>query len=373
MKRLLAAGALLTALVALTPEVAPAAAPPDHYANHPIKVRPNVSSTPTGLSPASIRQAYGYSNDPNAGAGKTIAIVDAYDNPNAEADLTKFSSQFGLPSCTSASGCFKKVDQAGGKRYPRFDGGWALEIALDIQWAHAMAPKANILLVEATTNSFTNLLAAEDYATSHADYISNSWGAPEFSGETTYDSHFNRPGKSIFVSAGDNGLPAEYPSSSPHVISVGGTRLTKVGTTTTWTEAAWTDGGGGCSLYETALPAQSNFSGYAGVACAGKRATPDVSLNADPASGVAVYMSAKYQGRPGGWYAVGGTSASAPMWAGLSAAAGITVDAARVYDESAANPIRFRDIVSGNNGAPALTGFDLATGRGSWIGPNVTG
>ena len=361
MKKLLAVGSLLTALVVLTPGTAPAAAPPDHYATHPIKVRPNASSTPNGMSPAQIRDAYGYTYATTAGKGQTIAIVDAYDNPNAEADLNKFSAQFGLPTCTSASGCFKKVDQKGGTRYPRFDGGWSLEIALDIQWAHAMAPGANIILVEASTPSFTNLLAAEDYATKNADYISNSWGAAEFSGEATYDSHFNKPGKSIFVSAGDNGTPAEYPSSSPYVISVGGTRLTKVNGV--WTESAWTDGGGGCSLYENATSAQKTYSGYTNVACAGKRATPDVALNADPASGVSVYMSSKYQGQAGGWYAVGGTSASAPMWAGLSAVSKGVVDANTVYGST----ISFRDITAGNNGAPALTGFDLATGRGSWI------
>ena len=369
MKRLLAVASLLTALVVLTPGTAPAAAPPDHYANHPIKVRPNASSAPNGLSPRDIRAAYGYKYpaDKTAGAGTTIAIVDAYDNPNAEADLTKFSDTFGLPRCTSASGCFKKVDQKGGTRYPRFDGGWALEIALDIQWAHAMAPGANILLVEASTPSFTNLLAAEDYATGHATYISNSWGAAEFSGEASYDSHFNKAGKSIFVSAGDAGLPAEYPSSSPYVISVGGTRLDKVNGA--WAESAWALGGGGCSVYETATSAQAAFSGYAAVACAGKRATPDVALNADPASGVSVYMSAKYQGQPGGWYAVGGTSASSPMWAGLSAVSGAVVNSALVYGAgTAVSPIKFRDITSGNNGAPALVGFDLATGRGSWIG-----
>jgi subtilase family serine protease len=368
MKRLVAVGSLLTALVVLTPGVAPAAAPPDHYANHPIKVRPNVTSTPSGLEPADIMAAYGYTysiaQDSKAGAGKTIAIVDAYDNPKAEADLNVFSRQFGLPECTTANGCFKKVDQKGGTKYPRYDGGWALEIALDIQWAHAMAPGAKILLVEASSNSFSNLLAAEDYATSHADYVSNSWGAPEFSGETGYDSHFNRPGKSIFVSAGDNGLPAEYPSSSPYVISVGGTRLTRNGDGT-WDETAWTGGGGGCSLYEKATSAQLNFSQYGQVGCAtGMRATPDVSLNADPASGVSVYMSSRYQGQSGGWYAVGGTSASAPMWAGRSAVSGAVVNAGTVYG----NTISYRDITTGSNGATCLVGFDLCTGRGSWIG-----
>ena len=119
-----------------------------------------------------------------------FAIVDAFDDPRAESDLGVFSSQFGLPACTTANGCFSKVDQNGGTNYPRKDAGWALEISLDVQWAHAIAPGAKILLVEATTNSFANLLAAEDYAKTHAQYVSNSWGASEFSGETGYDSHF---------------------------------------------------------------------------------------------------------------------------------------------------------------------------------------
>ena len=124
-----------------------------------------------------------------AGAGKTIAIVDAYDDPTAESDLAVFSSQYGLPACTTANGCFKKVNQTGGTSYPRKDAGWALEISLDVQWAHAIAPGAKILLVEASSNSFANLLAAEDYAKTHAQYVSNSWGGCEFSGDR-YDSHF---------------------------------------------------------------------------------------------------------------------------------------------------------------------------------------
>src|SRR5262249_41643825 len=139
--------------------------------------------------------------------------------------LAVFSSQYGLPACTTQNGCFTKVNQNGGTSYPRKDAGWALEISLDVQWAHAIAPGAKILLVEATTNSFANLLAAEDYAKAHAQYVSSSWGASEFSGENSYDSHFALSGVSFFVSSGDNGTPAEYPSSSPNVISVGGTTL----------------------------------------------------------------------------------------------------------------------------------------------------
>src|SRR6266542_2852684 len=208
------------------------------------------TTSPTGLSPATIKSAYGFSTSATAGAGKTIAIVDAYDDPTAESDLGVFSNTFGLPACTTANGCFRKVDQRGGTRYPRKDSGWALEISLDIQWAHAIAPGAKILLVESDSNSFANLLAAEDYAKAHAGYVSNSWGGSEFSGETGYDSHFVQSGVSFFVSSGDAGLPAEYPSASPKVISVGGTTLHFDGNGAFTGETGWSSGGGGCSSVE---------------------------------------------------------------------------------------------------------------------------
>src|SRR5258706_5779615 len=208
------------------------------------------TSSPTGLSPATIKSAYNFSTSLTAGAGQTIAIVDAFDDPTAESDLAVFSGQFGLPACTTANGCFSKVNQTGGTNYPRKDAGGALEISLDIQWAHAIAPGAHILLVEATTNSFANLLTAEDYAKTHAQYVSNSWGASEFSGENSYDSHFAQSGVSFFVSSGDAGLPAEYPSSSPNVISVGGTTLHFSGSTFTGA-TGWSGGGSGCRHYGT--------------------------------------------------------------------------------------------------------------------------
>jgi subtilase family serine protease len=324
---------------------------------------PDASPSPTGLSPSTIKAAYNFPTSPSAGVGTTIAIVDAYDDPTAEGDLNEFSSQYGLPSCTTANGCFKKVDQTGRTRYPRKDAGWALEISLDIQWAHAIAPGAKILLVEASSNSFANLLAAEDYAKSHAQYVSNSWGGSEWSGEASYDSHFVQPDVSFFVSSGDAGLPAEYPSASPNVVSVGGTTLSFNADGSLKNETGWSSGGGGCSAYETATSAQSSDGGYGQANCGGKRATPDVSLDADPVSGVSVYDSTSYQGRSG-WFKVGGTSASSPMWAGRSAVSGAVVDPTYVY----ANKITYRDITSGNNGAPCLVGFDLCSGRGSWTG-----
>jgi subtilase family serine protease len=323
---------------------------------------PAAGTSPTGLSPATIKSVYSFSTSSTAGSGKTVAIVDAYDDPNIESDLGVFSGQYGLPACTTANGCFKKVDQRGGTAYPRKDSGWALEIALDVEWAHAVAPGAKVLLVEADSNSFANLLAAEDHAKTHAQYVSNSWGASEFSGESGYDSHFVQSGVSFFVSSGDAGLPAEYPSASPNVISVGGTTLHFSGGTFTG-ETGWSSGGGGCSAYERANAAQAAFSGYAQASCGSARATPDVSLDADPASGVSVYDSVRYQGQQG-WFTVGGTSASSPMWAARAADAGAVVNAAYVYGSS----IGYRDITSGNNGAPCLVGYDLCTGRGSWTG-----
>ena len=320
---------------------------------------PQASSSPTGLSPAKLESAYGYNIAATSGAGKTIGIVDAYDDPTAESDLAVFSSQYGLPACTTANGCFAKVNQTGGTSYPRKDSGWALEISLDIQWAHAIAPGAKILLVEASSNSFANLLAAEDYAKAHAQYVSNSWGASEFSGESSYDGHFVQSGVSFFVSSGDSGTPAEYPSASPNVISVGGTTLNFDRSGNFTSETGWSGSGGGCSAYESKNSAQNTGS----INCSGKRATPDVSLDADPSSGVSVYDTTRYQGQTG-WFTVGGTSASSPMWAGRSADAGALVNAAYVYGSS----ITFRDITSGSNGASALPGYDLVTGRGSWIG-----
>jgi outer membrane protein assembly factor BamB len=329
---------------------------------------PDATTAPTGLAPATIRSVYGFPTGTAAGAGETIAIVDAYDDPTAESDLGTFSSQYGLPACTTGNGCFAKVDQTGGTSYPGSDQGWALEISLDVQWAHAIAPGARILLVEASSNSFADLFAAEDYAKQHAQYVSNSWGGSEFAGETSYDAHFAQAGVSFFVSAGDSGLPAQYPSASPNVVSVGGTTLTFAADGSLQSETGWSSGGGGCSAYETAAPAQSGFPQYGQAGCGGRRATPDVSLDADPSSGVAVYDSTPYYGQAG-WFTVGGTSASAPMWAARSADTGGVVDAAYVYGDG----ITYRDITSGDNGAPCLVGYDLCTGRGSWIASAAAG
>ena len=323
-------------------------------------VAPRATTSPTGLTPAQVKTAYGFPTAYRAGAGKTIAIVIPYHHPTLEADLKVFSSTFGLRPCTKANRCLKVVNHRGGKDYPRTSSLWAREAALDVQWAHAIAPGAKILVVEARSDRLRDVLRAEDYATSHARYVSNSLGMAEYAGQSTHNHHFNRPGVSIFVASGDDGATPGYPATAPGVIAVGGTTLVDIGKPT-FTEKGWKGSGGGCSAYEKAPAAQAAFEGYAATNCGGRRATPDVSLVADPRSGVSVYSSYKTD-KP--WLMLGGTSAAAPMWAARAAIAGLKVDAALLY--GATSPIPFRDITSGNNGLPATPGFDLVTGFGSW-------
>src|SRR5260370_39672231 len=187
------------------------------------KGSPNAASAPSGYGPVQFRTGYGLT--PTGSSGTTIGIVDAYDDPNIERDLGVYSTQFSLPSCTTANGCFKKVNQTGGTSYPTKNAGWALEISLDVEIAHAICPSCKILLVEATTNSFANLLTAEDYAVGHATIVSNSWGGGESSGETSNDSHFNHIGHPITFSSGDGGFGVVYPAASQFVTAVGGTTL----------------------------------------------------------------------------------------------------------------------------------------------------
>ena len=319
-------------------------------------------------TPGSLAAAYGFTWSPTNGSGTTIAIVDAYDAPTAEADLNAFSTQFALPACTSANGCFTKVNQNGAASpLPTYNADWAPEIALDVQWAHAIAPAAKILLVEARTAQWSDLLIAERYANvrSSAAYISNSWGASEFSSERNYDAYFTpAPGKTIFVAAGDTGLPAEYPSSAPNVVSVGGTSLTVsagVVNETVWANSRSSSGGGGCSKYERASSAQGSFSQYAQAGCKGMRATPDLSAVADPYTGVLVDVQ-------GSWWQFGGTSLASPVVAAIAATTRNALNAPQIYG----NAYRWRDANAGarTNGATCRPGYDLCTGRGSLI--NIT-
>jgi subtilase family serine protease len=314
-----------------------------------------------GLTPADVKRAYRFPANPAAGRGQTIAIVAAFNSPHAESDLNVFSKRFGLPGCTRANGCFRKVNQRGAtNRFPVTDLGWALEISMDVQWAHAIAPGAKILLVEADDNSIRNLMAAVDYASKHARYVSNSWGGDQFEGQLAYDPHFSRKGVSYFFSSGDDGYASEWPTSSAKVISVGGTTLREVGSPG-FSEKGWEGSGGGCNRYVKASAAQAAFEDYRKTGCAGRRATPDLSLVADPSTGVSVYDSTPIDGEKG-WHVLGGTSASAPMVAARAAITGKVVNASSVYGSK----IAFRDITVGNNGAPCRTGWDFVTGRGSW-------
>jgi len=336
---------------------------------------PQAGSTPSpsALTPADFQSAYMLPSATN-GAGQTIAIVDAYDDPTAESDLAVFSQQYGLPPCTTANGCFTKVNQNGKRgNYPRKNSGWALEITLDVQTAHGICPNCRILLVEAKTNSFTNLATAEDTAARlGADVISNSYGGSEFSTETssTYDGHFNHPGVAITVSSGDNGFGVEYPAASQFVTAVGGTTLTADSSARGWHETAWDGAGSGCSSFEPRPSWQTSAT------LCGRRAVADVAADADPASGASIYDSTSYNGQTG-WFQVGGTSLAAPLVAGVYALAGNSGSTSYPVSYAWANPGALFDVTSGSNGScstsawcSARTGWDGPTGLGT---PNGIG
>ena len=335
-------------------------AAPNGWSAHPtFRIRQPFANAPAGLSPTQIRVAY---NLPSTGGQRTIAIVDAFDDPTALNDLNVFSTQFGLPAAN-----FEKHMMS--SQIP-VDGGWALEISLDVQWAHAIAPNAKILLVEATSNRDTDLLAAIDYARSRSDVIavSMSWGGPEFSGEASYDSYFTSPyGAAFFASSGDSGEGVLWPAVSANVIGVGGTTLTFTGSGAFSSETAWSGSGGGISAY-VSEPGYQVAYGVPGAN--GKRCVPDVSYDADPGSGVSVYDSTPHSGLTG-WWVVGGTSAGAPQWAAIQSLGSSASNNNFYTDAASANySSYFRDITSGSNGYSAKTGYDLVTGLGSPLTTN---
>jgi len=256
------------------------------------------------------------------------------------------------------------VNQTGGSNYPRKDAGWSLEIALDVETVHAICPNCKILLVEATTTSFANLIAAEDYAAAHAQIVSNSWGGSEFSSETTsaYDGHFDHPGIPITFSSGDNGYGVEYPAASRFVNAVGGTTLTLNANNTRKTETVWNGAGSGCSAYEP-KPTWQTDSGCV------RRTVADISADADPNTGAAVYDSVRYQGRSG-WFQVGGTSLASPLIAAVYALAGNganTIDGSYPYSHKSG----LFDVTSGSNGS--CGGSYLCTGKVGYDGPSGLG
>ena len=343
-----------------------------HVITHQDSATPLASTSySSGWSPANLASAYNLptlAGDP--GTGPTVAIVDAYDNPNAETDLNVYRSQFGLGACTTANLCFKKVNQSGtASPLPVGDTGWGSEIDLDIEMVAAACPTCKVLLVEANSNGFGDLMAAVDRAyLMGAKYISNSYGAPEFTGETTYDGHFNHPGVAITVSSGDNGYGVEYPAASRYVTAVGGTSLSRATNTRGWSESAWSGAGSGCSALES-KPAWQHDAGCS------RRTVADVSAVANPNTGVAVYDS---YGSSGGanWFVYGGTSVAAPfvaaVWALAPAFTNTTVTAAIPY--ATGNIGDWYDVISGSNGrcgtylCQGVVGYDGPTGLGTPAG-----
>ncbi|MFJ9352167.1 carboxypeptidase regulatory-like domain-containing protein [Streptomyces sp. NPDC101237] len=340
----------------------------DTVATHGVSATP-----PSGYGATDLQDAYDLPAD--GGAGRTVAIVVAYDDPTAEADLAVYREQYGLPACTAASGCFRKIDQRGGTDYPKSNSSWAGEASLDLDMVSASAPAAHLLLVEADSADFQDIFAAVDQAVAQGvQYVSNSYGSQyssqpgsgEFAEETTeFDAHYDHPGVAMVASTGDLGYGVSYPAASRHVTAVGGTSLRPSTTASRgWTETAWALAGSGCSAYEPKPGFQTD------TGC-DTRSVADVAAVADPYTGLAFYQS--YGGN--GWGVMGGTSAAAPIIAGVYAAAavpdaGTYPNAYPYFKRSALN-----DVTSGSNGTctPAYlctagAGYDGPTGLGSPAG-----
>ena len=337
-----------------------------------VKVLASSAAAPP-YDPATMRSYLGLHGD---GTGQTIAIVDAYHDPNIVADAEHFSEQFGLPGVCGAGGdaqnCFT-LDLSGSS--PSSDEGWSLETSLDVEWAHAVAPRARILLVQATDASFAALFHAVDLAAAtHPAAVSMSWGVGfEFSDETYYDAHCAGAHTTCVVSSGDDGYPGDYPADNPAVLAIGGTTLSLNDDGTVADEQAWAGSGGGRSWVESAPSAQRP------ILPTSAREIPDVSFDADPQTGVGVYDSYGYQGQSG-WFQVGGTSLGAPAWSALLA------DTDQLRAAAGSGPLTgagvqravyglpsgpLADITSGPpiglcpTGCSAGTGFDAVTGLGS--------
>jgi len=365
-RKLLASFVVLgTAASSITGSVQAADHLSGHDAHPVFHLRRAATTSPTGLSPSQIKTVY---NLPSTGGSGTIAIVDAYNAPNIEKDLGTFNTKFSLPACTTSNGCFEKHQMR--SSLPT-DSGWALEISLDVEWAHAIAPTAKILLVEARSSSLADLLAAVDYARGRSGVtaVSMSWGGSEFSSEAQYDSYFtSATGATFYASSGDSGHGVSWPSVSSNVVSVGGTTLGFDASGALASETAWNGSGGGLSQYEPEPGYQTTFN--VPNDSTAKRAVPDVSYNADPASGFSVYDSTRYN-RQSGWFQVGGTSAGAPQWAAIKAL-GQSATASQIYQDAAStNAASFlRDVLTGTNGTCATyctsgVSYDYVTGLGS--------
>jgi hypothetical protein len=400
---------------------------------------PSPSSGELGLRPQDLHSAYRLPTE--AGSTQTIALVDAYNDPNAEADLESYDSEFGLPKCTTANGCFEQLNQNGKSSplpFPQTDTeltsaesqcsggneedcflaeeaeGWSVEISLDIETAHATCQNCHIALVEADSTGYEDLESAEEGAVRvPANEVSNSWGGPEcIEGVCVGESAaFNHPGVVIAAAAGDDGFlnwlaePSsaypDFPADLPQVVAVGGTRLSALNGSGEWTgERVWNDGGeetpggesdgfgaggGGCATRFTAEPWQTSVSDWARVGCGTKRAVADVSADADPYSGVAVYDSSDECTTPyleeieknhkkepvervlDDWCTIGGTSLASPLIASTYALAGgaqgVRYPARTLYKDAVTSPTSLHDITDGSNGRCSLPFEDVETGE----------
>ena len=338
------------------------------------------NTTPPGYGPPDLQSAYSLPSA-TAGSGETVAIVDAYDDPTAEADLGFYRAQYGLPPCTTANGCFAKVNQDGQASPlppPAGSNGWDVEESLDIDMVSAICPNCHITLVEANGADGSDLAAAEDAAVAlGAKYVSNSWGSDEFpSLDQQYDQYFDHPGVAITVAGGDSGYldgdgSDSWPATNPDVTAVGGTTLTRdPGVPRGWDETVWGSSGGGegtgsgCSSYQT-KPAWQHDSGCP------NRTTNDVSAVGNPATGVAMYDSYSQ----GGWLVVGGTSVATPIIASVYALAGPPAAGSYPASYPYAVPSALNDITSGANGTctPPASDAPLCTAGPGYDGPTGLG
>jgi kumamolisin len=346
------------------------------HTNHLVLQANPFALLPSGVTPDEARAAYGLPTYDGGTAGsQVIAIVDAFDYPDAEADFNTFSQAFGLPQETGDSSVFEVVYATGTQ--PKYDSGWSQEAALDIEWAHAMAPSAKIVLVEAASSSYTDLLYAVSVASAIPGIreVSMSWGGSEFSRQLTYDSYFNNTNIVYFAASGDTGGKVIWPGTSPNVVAAGGTTLNLDSAGNFISETAWSGSGGGKSRYELRPAYQNVIKSKVG----SYRGTPDLSFDANPYTGVSVYWE-------GSWLVFGGTSVSSPALAGivnLAASSGgdfatnSIAELTRIYanlGDSAAIPgltSDFRDIVSGRAAKFRCTpSWDFITGVGSNWGLN---
>jgi subtilase family serine protease len=351
-----------------------------------VTLLPNAGGFPSALyAPSQIRTAYGVNLVSQQGQGETIAIVDAFAQPDIASDINTFSTRFGLPKMDGINGDpTLSILVPTGQTAPGYDPGWGLEISLDVEWAHSIAPNANIDLITCQDAGGDSLFGAEVDSQPYASgvvyaeslpgvvVVSNSYGGPEFSTESNYDVQFTKtPNVAVTYSTGDNGAPGEYPAYSPNVVAVGGTSLATRSIRGAYgVEAGWSGSGGGTSQFESVPSYQSNN----GVNF-GARSIPDVSMDADGNTGVFVLDTPG-----GGYFDVGGTSLSCPMWAGVIAigdqALGTSLSSTSILGglygayNSANYSTDFHDVTTGNNGHAAGPGYDQVTGIGT---PKVPG